>query len=182
MFLLGLMSSGGADLSAARGARKLLTWCASQVDSWGAGLTEVTLLEDWNLGRTLRGVVQTALCPGWGSSGPIVSVPDAQCWHLVWGCGRAARTLSTSRVQSAGGLQLPAPESPPEFHGLWGPLRGTPRPVSLVPTACSSSGMHPGGMSSTSAGQTAPAPGWPACLQDPAGGLQLRVGGSGGGP
>ena len=57
MFLLGLMSSGGADLSAALGARKLLTWCASQVDSWGAGLTEVTLLEDWNLGRTLRGVV-----------------------------------------------------------------------------------------------------------------------------
>lgn len=37
MLLLGLMSSGGAGLSAARGARKLLTWCTSQVDSWGRG-------------------------------------------------------------------------------------------------------------------------------------------------
>lgn len=58
-------------------------------------------------------------------------------------------------------------------------MTGTPRPVSLVPTASSSSGVHPGGTSSTSAGQTAPAPGRPACLQDPAGYLQLRGGGQG---
>lgn len=155
-------SSGGAGSSAAHGARKLLDLVRPRYIAGAGRPRRSHCFEDWNLGRTLRGVVQTALCPGWGPSGAIpVSVPDAQCWHLVWGCRRAAGTLRTrsavSRWPPTGSPREPA--RAPWAVGAVGALPGLsplcPRPP--LPQACI------GGMSSTSAGQTAPAPGL-ACM------------------